>query len=96
VYLLMRGPPTAYNKRIGNTNPVKMGRCIKELERIYGIEKGNNGSSSAIIAEPKTQKDLADELGISERTLRGYKSLTTTIPEIQELIETNKINYKAL
>lgn len=23
---------------IGNPNPVKLGRCIKELERIYGIE----------------------------------------------------------
>lgn len=25
---------------IGNPNPVKLGRCIKELERIYGIQHG--------------------------------------------------------
>ena len=28
---------------IGNPNPVKFGRCIKELERIYGIRKGSAG-----------------------------------------------------
>lgn len=27
---------------IGNPNPVKLGKCIKELERIYGIQNGNN------------------------------------------------------
>lgn len=33
---------------MGNPNPVKLGRCIKELDRIYDIregshnEKGNN------------------------------------------------------
>lgn len=29
-------------RRIGNHNPIKLGRCIKELERIYGIKNGNN------------------------------------------------------
>lgn len=31
---------------IGNPNPMKLGRCIKELERIYRISKGNNQHSS--------------------------------------------------
>ena len=26
---------------IGNPNPIKLGRCIKELERIYGIQRGS-------------------------------------------------------
>lgn len=26
---------------IGNPNPVKLGRCIKELERIYGVRDGS-------------------------------------------------------
>lgn len=33
---------------IGNPNPIKLGRCIKELERIYGVRKGSAGQS-----EPK-------------------------------------------
>ena len=28
---------------IGNPNPIKLGRCIKELERIYGIKQGGSG-----------------------------------------------------
>ena len=26
---------------IGNPNPIKLGRCIKELERIYGVREGS-------------------------------------------------------
>lgn len=29
---------------IGNPNPVKLGRCIKELERIYDIHQGNGSN----------------------------------------------------
>ena len=30
---------------IGNSNPVKFGRCIKELERIYNIKHGGDRAS---------------------------------------------------
>lgn len=30
---------------VGNVNPVKMARCIIELERIYGIRQGSEGNS---------------------------------------------------
>lgn len=74
---------------IGNTNPVKFGRCIKELERIYGIKVGNpHYDNSEINSELKTQDDLANEIGVDVRTLRNYKSLADVIPEIQTLIET--------
>lgn len=75
---------------IGNTNPVKFGRCIKELERIYGIKQGNNQYSSfPQNAEPsKSQEDLASEFGISVDTLSRYKQLADMIPEIQDLVET--------
>lgn len=75
---------------IGNTNPVKFGRCIKELERIYGIQNGNNQYSSLPNnSEPLlTQEDLASQFGISTDTLRNYKQLAEMIPEIQTLVET--------
>lgn len=38
---------------IGNPNPVKLGRCIKELERIYGIEHGGNHGNQYKEATPK-------------------------------------------
>lgn len=80
---------------IGNTNPVKFGRCIKELERIYGVrdgssnEKGNNRIGEPQNADDQiTQSDLASQLGISTDTLKRYKDLADSIPEIQSLVET--------
>ena len=80
---------------IGNPNPVKLGRCIKELERIYGIREGSfNKSGDNRIGEPKvsddqkTQSDLADMIGISVDTLNNYKKLTELIPELDDLVQT--------
>ena len=75
---------------IGNTNPVKFGRCLKELERIYGIQQGNNQFSSfpQNAESSKSQEDLASQLGLSVDTLSRYKALADMIPEIQTLVET--------
>lgn len=59
---------------IGNTNPVKFGRCIKELERIYGVRDGSAGGTGANqhtnklepnnSGEAVTQEDLASQYRI--------------------------------
>lgn len=76
---------------IGNPNPVKLGRCIKELERIYGIQNGNNQHDRL----PKlsegsinNQEQLAETIGISVDTLSNYKKLTELVPELQDWVET--------
>lgn len=67
---------------------MKMAKCIMELERIKGIKVGiNQYNASEIISEPKTQSDLAEEIGVNERQLRNYKKLTNLIPELQNMIE---------
>ena len=80
---------------IGNTNPVKFGRCIAELERIYGIKNGNNQHTGALELNSnpnkKTQDDLADELGMTKRQLSKYKSLTDLIPELQDAVQSGQI-----
>lgn len=80
---------------IGNPNPVKLGRCIKELERIYDIKQGGSGyygnqyeESRNNFVTPKTQSDLADELDMDVRTLQNYKLLAEMIPEMEELLDT--------
>lgn len=75
---------------IGNTNPIKLGRCIKELERIYGIKNGNNQYNSLPnYSEPiMNQNNLASVIGISVDTLRNYKKLTDLIPELTDLVDT--------
>lgn len=80
---------------IGNTNPKKFGRCINELERIYGIRNGSAGNSHNNNCggdTPKTETELAKRLGISTNTLRNYKKIAEMIPEIQDLIEDDKIS----
>lgn len=76
---------------LGNPNPVKLGRCIKELERIYGVREGSaNERGNNRIGEPKvsddqlSQSDIADMIGISVDTLSNYKKLTELVPELQD------------
>lgn len=44
---------------------VKLGRCIAELERIYGIKQGGDRKSDETKFQLKTQDDLASELEIN-------------------------------
>lgn len=79
---------------VGNTNPVKFGRCLMELERIYGIQHGGDRKSeesSGNNSRLKTQPDLADELGMDVKTLSNYKRLAQAIPELQSLVESGKV-----
>lgn len=78
---------------IGNVNPVKFGRCIRELERIYGIKNGNNQHTERVETKfpPKTQSELADETGMTVQQLRKYKSLTDLIPELQDAVQSGQI-----
>ncbi|MCD3245271.1 ParB N-terminal domain-containing protein [Clostridium botulinum C] len=85
---------------VGNVNPMKMARCIRELERIYGVKKGGNGSNQYknlnelnpnYSDEAKSQSDLAKQIGISQDTLLNYKKLNELIPELQSLVETGAL-----
>lgn len=73
---------------IGNPNPIKLGRCIKELERIYGVEYGGDRKSRPNVSDLKSQSDIADMIGISVDTLQNYKKLTELVPELQDWVET--------
>ena len=79
---------------IGNPNPIKLGRCIKELERIYGIQHGATSFQgnqydmvSPKVSESPTQEQLADMIGISVDTLNNYKKLTELVPELQDQVK---------
>ena len=73
----------------------KVGKRIKELERIYGIRNGSaNEKGTNRIGEPnnsvdqKSQFDLATQMGISVDTLQNYKVLSDMIPELSDLVDT--------
>lgn len=72
----------------------KVGKRIKELERLYGIEHGGDHGNQYKEAKPnnsdlpKSQSDLAALMGMSVDTLRNYKMLADMIPELSELVDT--------
>lgn len=80
---------------VGNVNAQKMCRCINELERIYGIQNGGNRGNQYTKEMPdsnnfnvaKTQKDLAEQFGITQQQYLNYKKLSNLIPELQSLVE---------
>lgn len=76
---------------IGNVNPMKMARCIVELERMYGIKQGRGGDTNMNNSYSKTQRQLALDIGIDQSLITRYKKLETLIPELQELVETDKL-----
>lgn len=91
---------TELQRGVGNVNPMKMARCIMELERIYGIRQGSasDGSNQYIkradghnVVEQKSQQDLANQLGLDQRQLQRYKKLNELIPELQSLVETGDL-----
>jgi len=86
---------------VGNTNPIKLGRCIVELENIYGVRKGSLGITSHVDNPHQvTQKDIAENVGVSQDQAKGYKKLLTLIPELQDSIESGilspTVGYKVL
>lgn len=82
---------------IGNINPMKMAKCIIEMERIYNIKKGgsrfhgNQYIKNVVISNLKTQKDLANQIHLTEKQLRNYKTLINLIPELQDLVESGEL-----
>lgn len=78
----------------------KVGRRIKELERLYGIKNGGSGfygNQYQKICKPNnekkyTQSDLSKKLNMSVDTMQNYKMLADMIPELEELMDTGIVS----
>ncbi len=79
---------------IGNTNPIKLAKCIVELERILGIKHGNNQHTERTShnVTSSTQEDLAEQLKMSKMQLTRYKKLLDLVPELQSAVETGMLS----
>lgn len=83
---------------LGNTNPVKLGRCFIFLNKYYGFERGGNGSNQyeqkaklLTIANPNipsNQIELADSYNITRQTMNNYMRMASIIPELEDLVDT--------
>lgn len=61
------------------------------MEEYYNIGHGGDRKSKPNNSALKTQKELAEENGISADTMQNYKRLASSIPEMQELLNTGKV-----
>lgn len=103
IYLLSERGYAKHLAKIGNIrqrgdiggSAKKVGKRIKELERLYGIEHGNNQHTSLPNNSVSSQSDLATQLGISVDTLQNYKMLADMIPELEELVDSLSIRIKS-
>ncbi len=68
------------------------------MERLYGIKQGGSGfygnqyteilESSNNFKTPRTQEQLAKDMGMTVQNLQNYKMLADMIPELDELVQT--------
>ena len=82
---------------LGNTNPVKLGRCFSFLNEYYGFHQGN-GSNQHEQKEklftfansdiPSNQTELAESYGITKQTMNNYMRMASMIPELEDLVDT--------
>lgn len=85
---------------LGNTNPVKLGRCFSFLNKWYGFQHGAksfHGNQHIEVSEkvfhspnnePTTQKELAESYGITQQTMNNYMRMADMIPELEDLVDT--------
>ena len=86
---------------LGNTNPVKLGRCFSFLNKYYGfVHGGNHGNQYTVPSEkvfnlantqhdnPLNQKELAESYGITQQTMNNYMRMASMIPELEDLVDT--------
>ena len=82
---------------LGNTNPVKLGRCFEFLNNYYGFHQGNGSNQHKQneklfnFAESdgfSTQKELSESYGITQQTMNNYMKMANMIPELEDLVDT--------
>lgn len=81
---------------LGNTNPVKLGRCFSFLNNWYGFHQGNGSNQheqkekvfTLANNEPHNQTELAESYGITKQTMNNYMRMADMIPELEDLVDT--------
>lgn len=86
---------------LGNTNPVKLGRCFDFLNGWYGFKHGASsfqGNQHVLVSEkifnspksnnPCNQKESAESYGITQQTMNNYMRMASMIPELEDLVDT--------
>lgn len=90
---------------LGNPNPIKMGRCFEFLNDYYGFQHGaksfqgnqyvevkENNFTSPNSDIPTNQTELAESYGITKQTMNNYMRMADMIPELDEMVRSQKVS----
>jgi len=72
-------------------DPVKQAKWIKEYEELRGVRQGAAERNNFAQRET-TQEDIANELGVTVKSLQNLKKLLKLDPALQAMISDGKIN----
>ena len=75
-----------------NSPSVKLGRIMKEYERIFGADKRSTGGG--VKAGAVSRKELREHLGISEKVSSCSKALSAMPEPVQEMVEGGVISAR--
>lgn len=76
---------------LGNTNPVKLGRCFIFLNKFYGFQNGGDRKSEEKIftlknsSFPCNQTELAKSYDITKQTMNNYMRIASMISVLDDL-----------
>lgn len=73
-------------------NDMQVARLIRALKEQYGVKRGNNQHSQFLGG---ASANLAEAIGLPERTIRRLDKLNDLIPEFQSLVASGKLGTTA-
>lgn len=70
-------------------NPMKQSRVIIEYEKLCEVKHGGSRRHNVAL---NTQKQIAEEFGITPRQMQRLKKLQDLIPELQDMVEQDELS----
>lgn len=77
---------------LGNTNPVKLGRCFDFLNKYYGFQNGGDRRSVEKVFTlknsniPVNQSEMSESYEITKQTVANYMKMANMIPELGDIL----------
>lgn len=78
-------------RRQDDNDPIKKAKRAKFLKEYWGVKNGGDRKSVPQNEELKTSADVADAVGTTAKNLHRLLKLNDLIPELQELVSSNKL-----
>ena len=76
------------NTKTRQLSPMEMAKSIRRIKELLGISQGARNTSATVA-------DVAESLGMSERSMRPYDKLNELIPELQQIADEGRLSLNS-